>query len=98
MAATVPQVLSPPKVQAARPKSQASARHPLIQAFQRTIRNPMGMFGITVVCLLALAALTAPWIAPYDPIEQHPGSELRPPSGLFWLGTDNLGRDLLSRI
>jgi len=98
MATTVPQFLTPGDVRPARQKSSRSARPPLVQALERTLRNPMGVFGITVVCLLALAALTAPWIAPYDPIEQHPGSELLAPNGAFWLGTDNLGRDLLSRI
>jgi len=37
-------------------------------------------------------------ISPYDPLEQHPGDELKPPSRQYLLGTDNLGRDLLSRI
>jgi peptide/nickel transport system permease protein len=58
----------------------------------------MGLFGATLVTLLVLAAIFAPLISPYDPIEQHPGSELLPPGGQFFLGTDNLGRDLLSRI
>ena len=43
-------------------------------------------------------AIAAPWIAPYDPLLQHPGAELRPPGPDFLLGTDELGRDLLSRI
>jgi peptide/nickel transport system permease protein len=46
---------------------------------------------------LALAAF-APLVAPYSPIQQHPGLELRPPSSQFLLGSDDLGRDLLSRI
>jgi len=76
----------------------SSSHGPLYQACARTLRNPMGLFGAVVVLTLALAAIFAPWIAPYNPIEQHPGSELVPPSATFWLGTDNLGRDLLSRI
>jgi peptide/nickel transport system permease protein len=58
----------------------------------------MGLFGIAVVSLLVVGAIAAPLISPFDPIEQHPGSELLPPGGRFLLGTDNLGRDLLSRI
>src|SRR3982074_1552087 len=58
----------------------------------------MGLFGAVVVSLLVMGALAAPLISPFDPIEQHPGSELLPPGGRFLLGTDNLGRDLLSRI
>ena len=45
-----------------------------------------------------LIAITAPWISPYDPIVQHQGKELQGPSREFWLGTDELGRDLLSRV
>jgi peptide/nickel transport system permease protein len=58
----------------------------------------MGMVGAVIVCLLVIAAIAAPLINPYDPIEQHPGMELLPPGGQFLLGTDHLGRDLLSRI
>ena len=58
----------------------------------------MGLIGAVIVALMVAAALAAPLISPYDPIEQHPGFELRPPGGQFWLGTDHLGRDLLSRI
>ncbi len=58
----------------------------------------MGLLGAGIVGILVFAALAAPLISPYDPIAQHPGMELRPPSGQFLLGTDHLGRDLLSRI
>jgi peptide/nickel transport system permease protein len=58
----------------------------------------MGAFGLTVVSALVLLAIFAPVLAPYSPIEQHPGLELRAPDIQFLLGTDELGRDLLSRI
>jgi peptide/nickel transport system permease protein len=74
------------------------ARSPLLQALSRTLRNPMGLIGALIVGVLVAAALLAPFISPFDPIEQHPGFELRPPDAQFWLGTDHLGRDLLSRI
>jgi peptide/nickel transport system permease protein len=92
--------VSAPLQLATRPRSrpQVRTRGPLAQATFRTLSNPMGLFGATVVALLVTAALTAPLISPFDPIEQHPGSELLPPGGQFLLGTDNLGRDLLSRI
>ena len=44
------------------------------------------------------AAIFAPLITPYDPIVQHQGNELLGPNGQYWFGTDELGRDLLSRI
>ncbi len=70
----------------------------MVQAFQRVIRNPIGMFGLSVLSLLVFCAITAPIISPYDPLAQHAGSELRQPSAQYLLGTDNLGRDILSRI
>ncbi len=73
-------------------------RAPLTQAIERTLRNPMGLFGAVVLGLLVVCALGAQLISPFDPLEQHPGSELLPPGSGFFLGTDNLGRDILSRI
>jgi peptide/nickel transport system permease protein len=69
-----------------------------VQVLVRISRNPMGAFGLAVVLLMGLIAVLAPLIAPYSPIAQHPGLELKPPSSQFWLGSDDLGRDLFSRI
>src|SRR5438552_16703724 len=98
MATAAPPLATPTVVRQARPRRTGGTRSPLVQALSRTLRNPMGLFGAVVVCLLVFAALAAPIINPYDPIAQHPGLELRPPGGQFLLGTDHLGRDLLSRI
>ncbi len=51
--------------------------------------------GMTVLVLLAIAA---PWIAPYDPIASNVPLSLQPPSAAHWAGTDQLGRDIFSRI
>jgi peptide/nickel transport system permease protein len=67
-------------------------------AWRRLRRNPAAMAGMAIVLLFALAALAAPLIAPHDPIEQDLEGRLLPPSAKFLLGTDDLGRDLLSRI
>jgi len=72
--------------------------HPLQAAFVRTWRNPLGMFGLLILSLLAFLAIAAPLVSPYDPIVQHQGKELLGPNSEFWLGTDELGRDLLSRV
>jgi peptide/nickel transport system permease protein len=88
-------VAAPQSARAARP---VGARSPLVQALARTVRNPFGVFGLSVLGLLVFCALAAPVISPYDPLEQHVGAELRPPGLEYLLGTDNLGRDLLSRI
>jgi peptide/nickel transport system permease protein len=67
------------------------------------LRNPAALFGIAVILAMTLAALLAPQIAPYPPDEQFfdgltlEGAPL-PPNPRFWLGTDLLGRDLLSRL
>jgi len=72
--------------------------HPFAAAFRRTWRNPLGLFGMIILSLLVFAALFAPFISPYDPIVQHQGKELQGPNAQFWFGTDELGRDLLSRV
>jgi peptide/nickel transport system permease protein len=96
--ATAAPSLAAPGVARDRALSTVRARSPLLQALSRTLRNPMGLLGAVIVALLVAAALLAPLISPYDPIEQHPGLELQPPGAQFWLGSDHLGRDLLSRI
>ncbi|MFL5334626.1 MAG: ABC transporter permease, partial [Geminicoccaceae bacterium] len=48
--------------------------------------------------LLAFVAIFAPWLAPYDPIASDVSSALQPPSALHWAGTDQLGRDVFSRL
>ncbi|UCA47770.1 MULTISPECIES: ABC transporter permease [Pseudochrobactrum] len=54
--------------------------------------------GILVVVLLIGAAIFAPLLAPYDPAEQDIFKQLMPPSSENWFGTDNFGRDILSRL
>lgn len=67
-------------------------------AVRRLRRNRAAMLGLLVVVVLALLALLAPVIAPSDPIAQDLEAQLLPPSRQHWLGTDDLGRDLLTRI
>ncbi|KJB95666.1 diguanylate cyclase [Skermanella aerolata KACC 11604] len=54
--------------------------------------------GAIALLIIVLSALLAPWIAPYDPLEQNILESLQPSSALHWLGTDYYGRDTLSRI
>jgi peptide/nickel transport system permease protein len=65
---------------------------------RRLLRSPSGILGLIAMALLLLTAAFAPWIAWYDPVVQFPGSELAMPSNRFLLGTDELGRDVFSRI
>ncbi|TAK42145.1 MAG: ABC transporter permease [Betaproteobacteria bacterium] len=70
-------------------------RHPVI-AFLR--HQPLGAAGLVVIVLMILAAVLAKWVAPYDPLTVDYGGILARPSWQHWLGTDNFGRDVLSRI
>lgn len=54
--------------------------------------------ALLLIAALLAAALLAPWIAPFDPGETALAERLQPPSAAHWLGTDHLGRDLLSRL
>lgn len=56
------------------------------------------MACLGIVIILCLVALFAPWIAPYDPDAQVLTERLMPPSAQHWFGTDDLGRDIFSRI
>ena len=58
----------------------------------------MAVSGALVIFLWMVIAATAPWIAPYDPIEQNIPIRLAAPSEAHWLGADGLGRDVLSRV
>lgn len=64
----------------------------------RLARDPAALAGVGIVGSVTLAALAAPWLAPADPAAIHPTAVLLPPSSTHPLGTDNLGRDLLSRL
>jgi peptide/nickel transport system permease protein len=61
-------------------------------------RNPLAAIGIIFVIIFVIFALCAPWIAPQDPASINLPARLDPPSHAHWFGTDELGRDILSRI
>lgn len=62
------------------------------------MRNPSAVVGGGIVFLMALMALLAPWLAPYDPNVISLAERLQAPSAAHWFGTDEMGRDLLSRV
>ncbi|KGE01561.1 diguanylate cyclase [Rhizobium sp. YS-1r] len=64
----------------------------------KLLRNRAAVVGGSVVLALLLLAAFAAWIAPYDPFKINPVQRLKPPSFQHWFGTDEVGRDLLSRI
>lgn len=60
--------------------------------------NPATLVGSIIVVVMLLLALLAPLIAPYPPLEKHFDSTSQPPSLHFWMGTDQYGQDILSRV
>jgi len=65
---------------------------------RRAARARLAPFGAAGLALSVLTALTAPLVAPYDPLAQNLGNTLAPPGRTHLLGTDNVGRDVLSRV
>jgi len=61
-------------------------------------RQPLGAAAAVVLVLMGLAAATAPWISPFDPNAIDLRAMQQPPSAAHWLGTDDLGRDVLARM
>jgi len=61
-------------------------------------KSPLTMLGTVIVISLIFMAIFVPWFAPHDPLEQDVYNRLAPPSSEHLLGTDQLGRDILSRI
>jgi peptide/nickel transport system permease protein len=71
-----------------------SFRH---QVAGNATRNPLAAAGVMLIILFVIFALFAPRIAPQDPASIHLPTRLDPPSSAHWFGTDELGRDILSR-
>jgi peptide/nickel transport system permease protein len=81
------------------PASRAQAR--LGQAYVAWLgfrRNPLAMAGLTILIALILVALVAPWLTDRSPFAQDLRARLRPPSAQHWFGTDELGRDIYTRV
>ena len=73
-------------------------RGPIAVAWTFFQRQPIGAIGIILVLIFGLGGVFADWIAPYNPTANDFAAMTEPPSWAHWLGTDQLGRDLLSRI
>ena len=73
-------------------------RSPWQRAWLFCRRQPLGTFGMVIVVIMALAGLCAEEIAPYSPTANDFAAMTEPPSWAHWLGTDQFGRDQLSRI
>lgn len=81
--------------------ARSVARRPRFQLWSnrsRLIENKQGLVGLTITGFFLVVALLAQVIAPYSPVELHPEIALQPPSPQHLFGTDDFGRDVLSRV
>lgn len=77
---------------------QTASVQPAPRRLPRFVRSPLNVVGLVLLGLFVGAALFASVLAPIDPLKQSLGQRLKPPTAAHWLGTDQLGRDLYSRI
>ncbi len=68
------------------------------KTMKRIFFNKKAILGAILLIIIALAAIFAPYVTVHDPIQQNVRNRLQPPSSEHWLGTDNFGRDIFSRI
>jgi peptide/nickel transport system permease protein len=71
---------------------------PRRRAWRRLKRRPAAMVALAIVAMIVLAAILAPLMAPYDPTQQSWTAVRQPPSAAHWFGTDEVGRDVFSRV
>jgi len=71
---------------------------PRAHVLRRLLHRPAAAFGLVVIALSVAIALGAPFVAPYDPIATSFAAVRKAPSAAHWFGTDEIGRDVLSRV
>src|SRR4051812_44961050 len=71
---------------------------PARRALRRLVRRRGAMVGLAVVLLFIAMAVLAPYVAPHDPLKTSWTAVRKAPSVIYWFGTDEIGRDILSRI
>jgi peptide/nickel transport system permease protein len=94
--AITPRKTAPPV--ALRQGEVGRARSLWADAFRRLVRNPGSVTGAVILVVLILAAILAPYVTRYDPIEIVAAERLKPPSAQYWFGTDQFGQDIFTRI
>lgn len=62
------------------------------------LENPLNILAFTLFALIVAAAIFGPWVAPHNPLATNAAATLQPPSAAHWFGTDQLGRDIFSRV
>jgi peptide/nickel transport system permease protein len=71
---------------------------PIRRSLRSLRRNPMAMLGLVIIAFWAVAAIIAPFTSMRDPLAQTINDRLQSPSAKYWFGTDELGRDVFSRV
>ena len=77
---------------------ELSEESPGARAWRRLVKRKGAVLGLIIIAAFVAMAVLAPVLAPYDPIQQSWSTIRKPPSQLHWFGTDESGRDLLSRV
>lgn len=78
--------------------SAAALQKPTNRVLKKFLGNKSAVIGAVIVLFFVVIALLAPWLAPFDPIKANFLAVRKAPSAIWWLGTDELGRDILSRM
>jgi len=78
--------------------ADAAVESPARRAVRRLLRRRGAIFGLAVIVIFVLLAVLAPWVTPYDPIAQSWMTVRKAPSAAHWFGTDEVGRDVLTRV
>ncbi|MDH3691885.1 MAG: ABC transporter permease [Gammaproteobacteria bacterium] len=80
------------------PRPSLNTWYLLLRSAKRVLREPLGLLGMVLVFVIVASAIGADWIIPYDANKINVIERMQPPSVSHWLGTDQLGRDILSRV
>jgi peptide/nickel transport system permease protein len=89
---SMPPGIAPGPTMATKGKAEANT------LFSRLMRSPQGVLGVILVSAILVMVIFGPWLAPHSPDAMSPLARYKGPSAANWLGTDQYGRDILSRI
>lgn len=98
MSASIPIRGEKGKVGAAFGQARAASESPARVAVRGMLHHPAGLIGLVITLFLIILAVLAPTVAPFSPLEMHPADRLVGPCATYLFGTDEFGRDILSRI
>lgn len=88
----------PPRLEGRSGDGRRTAVERLLRGGRRLLGRPPAAAGALIILLFVGLALAAPWVSPYDPAAADWVQVRKPPTAAHWMGTDEIGRDLLSRI